>query len=93
MNMQWPFESLVLVPLKFCLDSKYTFMYCLSTSPKLQVTEIIIIVEVFFGLKANNIVKTGKRGRNGYIFLIILMKLLARKIVFLEHSLINTINK
>lgn len=44
--MQWIFESQALVPLRFCLDSKYTLMYCLNASPEPLVTEIIdIIVE------------------------------------------------
>lgn len=57
--MQWIFESQALVPLRFCLDSKYTFMYCLSASPEPQVTEIInIIVKAF---KANHTVANWKR--------------------------------
>lgn len=86
--MAWTFESLVLVPLRFCLGSKYTFMHYLNPSTEPQVTEIIsIIVEVFFGLlKANNIVTEWKKGRNRYVFPMNLTKCLARKTVFEDLS-------
>lgn len=56
--MAQTFGSLALVSLRFCLASKYTFMYSLSSSTEPQVTEIIsIIVKGFFGLlKANSTV-------------------------------------